>query len=439
MQRAYGECALGYGFKIDPCPPRDPQKKGIVESGVKYVKSNFLPLREFRDLTDLNEQGRHWVLHEAGLRIHGTTRQTPLSLFELERHTLQALPAIAPDMGTWVRATVHRDCHLKFDSSLYSAPFALVHQRLWVRVTDCSVAIFHEYQHVHTHPRARRRGERLTVTDHLPPDAVVFLAHDRQYCLERAGAIGAACHAFITALLEDRILERLRTAQNVLRLAKTYGTPRLDAACARAITHDSLHYRTVKSILAGGYDKLPAEQFLDQPYAKTARFARDAERPVYRAARSAALKRKEYHRMNPSPELAPQLKQLRLSGIMDSLEARNRQAIEAKMPYVDFLAALIGDEVARRDQKKFSPASAPCQLPRPQDTRAVRLRPSAATEPHARQRVGRRPVSERARYRSSSSALRAPGKAISLRRSGSARSARAWTPCSARARRSPRV
>ena len=58
--------------------------------------------------------------------------------------------------------------------------------------------------------------------------------------------------------------------------------------------------------------------------------------------------------MNPSPELAPQLKQLRLSGIMDSLEARNRQAIEAKLPHTDFLSLLIGDEVARREQKKFS-------------------------------------------------------------------------------------
>lgn len=58
--------------------------------------------------------------------------------------------------------------------------------------------------------------------------------------------------------------------------------------------------------------------------------------------------------MNPVPELAPQLKQLRLSGIFDSLEARNRQAIEGKLAYTDFLALLIGDEVARREQKKFS-------------------------------------------------------------------------------------
>lgn len=57
--------------------------------------------------------------------------------------------------------------------------------------------------------------------------------------------------------------------------------------------------------------------------------------------------------MNPVPELAPNLKQLRLSGILDSLEARNHQAIEGKLAYTEFLSLLIQDEVARRDQKKF--------------------------------------------------------------------------------------
>ena len=57
--------------------------------------------------------------------------------------------------------------------------------------------------------------------------------------------------------------------------------------------------------------------------------------------------------MNLVPELAPNLKQLRLSGILDSLEARNRQAIEGKLAYTEFLALLIHDEVARRDHKKF--------------------------------------------------------------------------------------
>ncbi len=57
--------------------------------------------------------------------------------------------------------------------------------------------------------------------------------------------------------------------------------------------------------------------------------------------------------MNPIPELTPQLKKLRLSGILHTLEQRNREAMERKLAYTEFLALLIQDEVARRDQKKF--------------------------------------------------------------------------------------
>jgi len=58
--------------------------------------------------------------------------------------------------------------------------------------------------------------------------------------------------------------------------------------------------------------------------------------------------------MNPMPQLTPLLKQLRLSGILDSLELRNRQAIDEKLSYSEFLALLIQDEVARRENKKFA-------------------------------------------------------------------------------------
>jgi len=57
---------------------------------------------------------------------------------------------------------------------------------------------------------------------------------------------------------------------------------------------------------------------------------------------------------NPRPELAPLLKQLRLSGILDSLDTRNRQAIDQKLAYTEFLALLVDDEVARREQKKLN-------------------------------------------------------------------------------------
>jgi transposase len=279
VQRAYAECAEGYGFRIDPCPPADPAKKGIVEAGVKYVKGNFLPIRTFRDLADLNAQARRWVMEEAGVRIHGTTREQPLERFAVEKPLMRPLPSIAPDLGTWHRVAVHRDCHVQFDRRLYSVPFALVGKRLWLRATDSFVAIYEDYRLVANHLRARKLGERLTVTAHLPPEAQAFFARDRRWCVARAAEIGPATAELIERLLADRIVERLRGAQGVLRLAETYTPARLEVACVRALYHASPFFRTVKTILKGGYDAqpLPIAGSTESAYATGARFARDAD------------------------------------------------------------------------------------------------------------------------------------------------------------------
>jgi DNA replication protein DnaC len=52
-------------------------------------------------------------------------------------------------------------------------------------------------------------------------------------------------------------------------------------------------------------------------------------------------------------QLMPMLKQLRLSGILETLELRNRAACEAKLSYVEFLAQLCEDECERRAQAKL--------------------------------------------------------------------------------------
>ena len=57
--------------------------------------------------------------------------------------------------------------------------------------------------------------------------------------------------------------------------------------------------------------------------------------------------------MNPKPDLTPMLRKLRMDGVLQSLEVRNRQAIESRMSYVDFLSLLVSDEVARREQRSF--------------------------------------------------------------------------------------
>ena len=100
VQRAYAECAEGYGFLIDALPARQPQMKGRVEAGVKYIKGAFLPLRAFRDLDDANRQLADWVMGEAGNRVHGTTRKAPLTLFSaVEKPLLKVASRCTPGAG----------------------------------------------------------------------------------------------------------------------------------------------------------------------------------------------------------------------------------------------------------------------------------------------------------------------------------------------------
>jgi transposase len=285
VQRAYAECAEGYGFKIDPCPPRDPQKKGIVESGVKYIKRSFLPLREFRDLADANRQLQAWILEEAGTRSHGTTREQPLKRFaDSDKPMLQVLPATPPELAVWAQVSVHRDGHVQFERSLYSAPFRLIGQSLWLKAGANLVSLYQSHQLVATHPRALRAGARMTQPDHLPPDALAWSLVGPQQCLAAAERIGPRCRQLIEAMFADRVLDKLRAAQGIVRLAKVHGDTRVEAACARAIEFGDQRYRTVKTILARGLDQRPASSAatLDSDlYTRGGRFCRAASDAVH--------------------------------------------------------------------------------------------------------------------------------------------------------------
>lgn len=112
VQQAYRECAEHYGFLIDPCLPRKPQHKGKVErGGVGYLKQAFVPLLPAgATLSEANRQLRSWLLTEAGLRVHGTTRELPLRRFEAtERAALLPLPTAAYDPAKWKQCVLHRD------------------------------------------------------------------------------------------------------------------------------------------------------------------------------------------------------------------------------------------------------------------------------------------------------------------------------------------
>ncbi|MGF6305026.1 hypothetical protein OKW42_008379 [Paraburkholderia sp. WC7.3d] len=192
-----------------------------------------MPLRTFRDLADANRQVREWIMQEAGVREHGTTREQPLVRFAIERPLLTALLDVPPVLAAWSTVTVHRDAHIQHHKAMYSVPFALVGKTPWLKATDTVVQLFHQHELVATHPRLRKPGARSTVRDHQPPPAQAWLEHDPQWCLAQAKEIGPSCHALILGLFNDPVLLNLRGAQGIVRL-RSKGRRRKARGCLRA-------------------------------------------------------------------------------------------------------------------------------------------------------------------------------------------------------------
>ena len=280
VQHAYADCAESYGFMIAPCPVADPKKKGRVESAVKYVKNNFVPLRTFRSLADANTQLMQWVMEVAGLRVHGTTYEAPLKRFEqTEQALLKPLPATAPELVTWAQAKLHGDCHLQVHKCRYSAPYKLVGKSLDVRLSETSVRLYHQHTLKAVHPRLNRPGERSTIDEHLPPEHIAYKMRDPVWCRKRADAIGPYCRTMIDRLFDCGVLSRLRAAQGVVSLADCYEPSRVEAACKRALAFDNLGYGSVKSILNKRLDQIAdpegALNTLGDAYTGKARYGRD--------------------------------------------------------------------------------------------------------------------------------------------------------------------
>jgi len=116
-----------WGFEPRVCRPYRAQTKGKVESGVKYVKRNFLPGRVFRDLEDFNAQLAAWQLEIADRRIHGTTHEPPIERFKREANALTPLAGRTGFLAAMPRARVVADDWLvSIDTNRYSVPWRLI-------------------------------------------------------------------------------------------------------------------------------------------------------------------------------------------------------------------------------------------------------------------------------------------------------------------------
>ncbi len=243
FNRAYREMAEHYNTFLDPARVRSPKDKGKVERDVQTAREKFKELKAlYPTITpaELNKRTQDWLRDGYGMTKHGTTHRMPYPVFhEEEQPKLIPLPRdefepafAAPTSHLlydaacrkrhWKEATVHPDCYIQVKKKSYSVPFQYVGKKVWVKVSNNIVHIYHNDQLIKEHTvltKGYRKTDLLDFPDNLAAAANKGLP---RYLQDQAGKIGPEFQSLIQSVLTPHAFLNLRRAQGIVSVAKSY-------------------------------------------------------------------------------------------------------------------------------------------------------------------------------------------------------------------------
>jgi transposase len=267
LNRTYEALAEHYGVAILPARVYRARDKAKVENAVLLVERWILArLRNltFFSLDELNREVQRLLAQlndKPFQKLPGSRR----SLFEsLDRPAMKPLPIQPYVYAEWGRARVNIDYHVDVERHYYSVPHTLVGKQLDVRLTANTVELLYQRKRVASHRRSSRKGHHTTVPAHMPKAHRQYARWTPQRLVRWAGHFGPATAELVTAILASRRhpQQGFRSCLGILRLGKSFGVERLEAAAQRALRIEARSYRAVHSILKNGLDRqaLPATE-----------------------------------------------------------------------------------------------------------------------------------------------------------------------------------
>jgi transposase len=124
-----------YGFQPSRSLPKHPWSKGKVENPFDYVNDHFIADSSFASFEDFCAK-LDVFQHDVNNRVHDTTRQKPVDMFEHEKPSLQALPERRHlSVNAEVRP-VTLDCLISYNGCRYSVPHYFADRQVWLRISQ---------------------------------------------------------------------------------------------------------------------------------------------------------------------------------------------------------------------------------------------------------------------------------------------------------------
>ena len=130
------------------CRKSDPETKGKIENLIKYVKNNFLSIRDFKALDEVNESVVKWLKRRANGKISQATKQIPALLIEYEREKLRPVrnSIFRKDslIGREERNVSEKAC-ISIDACGYQVPSRYRNKTVEIYVTKQKLFVFDLY------------------------------------------------------------------------------------------------------------------------------------------------------------------------------------------------------------------------------------------------------------------------------------------------------
>ena len=265
LNPTYQGMAEHYRTVVLPTRVAKPRDKAKTETGVQIVERwGLAPLRNhtFFGLGELNEalKARREAINDRPFqKLPGTRRQL---LETLERPELKPLPATRFEYYVSRKARVHIDYHIQVEGHLYSVPYTLVREEVDVRLAARTVEILHRGKRVAAHVRSYTKGGFTTEPGHRPKSHQRHLEWKPSRMINWGRSVGSETGTLVEQILaaKPHPEQGYRSCLGLMGLGRRFGNDRLEAASKRALDCRTATYRSVKSILEHGLDRIPPEE-----------------------------------------------------------------------------------------------------------------------------------------------------------------------------------
>jgi transposase len=244
----YLDFAAHYGFQPVACTVKRGNEKGRVESGVGYVKKNFLHGLEVPGLTAVNAAARQWMDEVANVRIHGETHRKPTDLFALERPHLRPLALVPYDCAVIRPAAANGCCRVVLDTNHYTVPPLYASQKLSLKIYPDQLLVYYREKLIATHPRSYDRRQDIQNPDHLHQLLTQRQKARHQTLLLAFLHLGPPAEPYARKLQEKR-LNAPHHIQKIVALSEIYGADKVTLALQDALTFEAYGCEYIANIL----------------------------------------------------------------------------------------------------------------------------------------------------------------------------------------------